>query len=79
MITIDGGTGTILRNGTDYKSGNILQVKQAVITDTPSSSSATFADISGLSVSITPASSSNKILVSCALHVSSQQNSFQGF
>ncbi|AAX44218.1 conserved hypothetical protein [Tiamatvirus PSSP7] len=59
--------------------GKILQVKQAVKTDTASSNTATFADLSGLSVSITPASSSNKILVSCALHVSSQQNSFQGF
>lgn len=59
--------------------GKILQVVQAVKTDTASSNTATFADLSGLSVSITPASSSNKILVSCALHVSSQQNSFQGF
>lgn len=79
MITIDGGTGTILRNGTDYKSGNILQVKQAVKTDTATSSSATFADISGLSVSITPASTSNKILVTCAIQTCGKADSFQGF
>ena len=59
--------------------GKILQVKQAVKTDTASSNTATFADLSGLSVSITPASSSNKILVSCNIHVSGRQDSFQAF
>ena len=43
--------------------GAILQVKQALKTDDFSSNSYAYADITGLSVSITPASSSNKILV----------------
>ena len=44
--------------------GKILQVIQTVKTDTTSYSSAiTFADISGMSVTITPSSSSNKILI----------------
>jgi hypothetical protein len=45
--------------------GSVLQVVQAVKTDTFSTTSAsgTFADITGLSVSITPSSSSNKILI----------------
>jgi hypothetical protein len=45
--------------------GSVLQVLQAVKTDTFSTTSAsgTFADITGLSVSITPSSSSNKILI----------------
>ena len=30
MITIDGGTGGILHNGTNYKSGSVLQVKQSI-------------------------------------------------
>ena len=59
--------------------GKILQVKQAVKTDTASSNSDSYADISGLSVSITPASSSNKILVSCNIHVSGHTDSFQAF
>jgi len=42
--------------------GKILQVKNAIKTDTASNSSTTPADISGLSISITPSSSSNKIL-----------------
>lgn len=40
-----------------------VQVKQTVKTDTFTMSSTTFADITGLSVSITPTSASNKILV----------------
>jgi len=43
--------------------GKVLQVKNAAATTKQSSSSTSFADVSGLSVSITPASSSNKILV----------------
>lgn len=43
--------------------GAVLQVVSATKTDTASSSSSTFADITGLSVSITPSSASNKILV----------------
>ena len=59
--------------------GKILQVKQAVKTDTASSSSATYADVSGLSVSITPASTSNKILVECRVCTSGKTDSFQAF
>ena len=44
--------------------GKVLQVVQTVKTDTFSTSSATFTDVTGLSVSITPSSASNKILVS---------------
>ena len=70
--------GTVLTT-TNPKAGNILQVVQAVKTDTSSTNSATFSDISGLSVSITPTSTSNKILVSCNLFVSGVENSFAGF
>ena len=59
--------------------GKILQVVQAVKTDTASSTSATFADISGLSVSITPASTSNKILVTCNIYAGGDDNSFTGY
>lgn len=43
--------------------GSVLQVKQAVKTDTFSTTSGTFVSVPNLSVSITPASSSNKLLV----------------
>jgi hypothetical protein len=43
--------------------GKVLQVIQSVKTDTFTSTSTSFTDITGLSVSITPTSTSNKILV----------------
>ena len=46
------------------RAGNIIQVKSVVKTDTFSLSGTTaFTDVTGLSVAITPASTSNKILV----------------
>ena len=44
-------------------SGSILQVKSTSKTDTFSTTSATFVDITGLSVDITPTSSSSKMLI----------------
>ena len=43
--------------------GLVLQVVQAVKTDTFSTTSTSYTDVTGLSVSITPTSSSSKILV----------------
>ena len=48
--------------------GKILQVKQAVKTDAFTSSAST-ADITGLSVNITPSSSSNKIYIIAAVNL----------
>ena len=42
--------------------GNVIQVVSATKTDTQSSTSQTFADVTGMSVSITPSSTSSKIL-----------------
>ena len=58
--------------------GKVLQVKQAVKTDTASTNSSSFVDVSGLSVSITPTSASNKILVSFNGYFSGISNSFAG-
>jgi hypothetical protein len=43
--------------------GSVLQVAQTVLTTTTSTTSGTFVDITGMSASITPTSSSSKILV----------------
>jgi hypothetical protein len=43
--------------------GKILQVQQILKTDAFSTSSTSFVDITGLSINITPSSSSNKVLV----------------
>ena len=47
--------------------GNILQVVQAVKTDATSTSTATYNAISGLQPSITPSSTSNKVLITIDL------------
>jgi len=43
--------------------GKVLQVKSTVKTDATSTTSSSYADITGMSVAITPTSSSNKILI----------------
>ena len=48
---------------TGLPAGSVLQVVSGTSTTRQSSSSTTYADVSGLSASITPSSSSNKILV----------------
>ena len=63
MTLPDTADGTILTT-TNPKSGNILQVVSTTKTDTFSSSTTnSFIDITGLSVTITPSATSSKILV----------------
>jgi hypothetical protein len=49
--------------------GKVLQVVSAIKTDTSSTTSSSYGDVSGLSVSITPSSASNKILIISALNI----------
>ena len=59
------------------RAGNILQVVQTVKTDTTSINTIdSWTDISGMSVSITPSSSSNKILVTAVANTSAYQGSY---
>ena len=54
--------------------GKILQVVQTVKLDTFSTTSTTNVDVTGLSVAITPASSSNKVLVTVSIGLSGNQS-----
>ena len=65
--------GTIATTAT---AGKILQVVQTVKTDTFSASHGSTVDITGLSVSITPSSSSNKVLVTYDTNVSMANGSY---
>jgi hypothetical protein len=56
-------TGSRTLPNTVVPAGSVLQVVSTTKTDTASTSSGTFNDITGLSVSITPTSTSSKILV----------------
>ena len=62
---------TISNAGTATGFGKVLQVVQAVKSDTFSSSAASWTDVTGLSVSITPASTSNKVLIIPSIQSSS--------
>ena len=62
-------------NLTGVSAGKVLQVKQTVKTDTFSTSSTSFVDVTGLNVSITPSSSSNKIFVIVDLQVGTDSDS----
>ena len=56
--------------------GKILQVVQTVKTDTFSANHQSLVDVTGLSVSITPSSSSNKVLVTYDLNISAANGSY---
>ena len=55
--------------------GKVLQVVQTNKTDTFTTTSTSFTDVTGLSVSITPSSSSNKILIIVDLQVGTDNDS----
>jgi hypothetical protein len=64
-LTLPTTSGTVLTNGTNtnFPAGSVVQVLQTVKTDTFSTTSTSFVDITSLSVSITPSSNTSKILV----------------
>ena len=77
------GTGTIaLQNqlsgmtNASMPTGSVLQVKQTMKTDTMTTTSTSWVDVTGLSVSITPSSTSNKILVTADLNMG-QESGFR--
>ena len=79
-VTINGTSGVVTAtsysgsggNLTGITTGKILQVQSVVKTGQFSSTSTSFTDITGLSVNITPTSSSNKILVLAQIAVSGE-------
>ena len=68
-----GSSGTVITTGSP-QSQSVIQVVQAVKTNTFSTTSATFGNVTDLTVSITPASASNRILITGVLQTSSNSN-----
>jgi hypothetical protein len=64
---------------TGLSTGKILQVVSTTKTDTFTTTSTSFTDITGMSVSITPSSTSNKILVFCYLTFGGSQDRTKAF
>ena len=71
LITLGANAITALPSGVG---GKVLQVVQVVKTDTFSTSTASYTDITGLSVSITPSSASNKVLILCQISSGGEDN-----
>ena len=61
-------------DGTSYIPGHIVQVKQTVKDDTFSTTSTSYTDITGMSVAITPSSTSSKVKVSVCVRVQCSQD-----
>jgi len=61
-ITLPASTGTMVTTGSP-QSGSVLQVVSVAKTDTFSTSSSSYVDVTGFSVSITPKFATSKILV----------------
>lgn len=61
-LTLPGTTGTLLSTA-NPQSGGVIQVVQTVKTDTFSTTSTSFIDVTGLTVTITPKFSTSKILI----------------
>ena len=77
-ITIPSGA-TITNSGTATGFGKVLQVVNTTKTDTFSTTSGSYTDVTGLSASITPSSTSNKIFVSLTIYVSDSTQTANAF
>jgi hypothetical protein len=79
MAIISSGT-TIIDNGSlaSGVGGKVLQIVQTEKTDVYSQTAASWTDITGLSVQITPTSASNKIYVQVVLNASKQNGGGNG-
>lgn len=83
VLTLPTTSGTVLTSASSVTrsqlpTGSVLQVLQAAKTDTFSMTGQTWTDITGLSVSITPTSSSSKILVFYNLATSYNTSGYSG-
>jgi hypothetical protein len=80
LVRIWNGTAWKTLAYSDYTSGSVLQVVSTTKTDTFTTTSATYVDVTGLSVSITPSSATSKVLILATLSIGSDSanNSHRG-
>ena len=81
-ITLNGNgtvTGLTALPDSAMSSGSIIQVVHVNSNTHQSSTSTSYVDLSGVTATITPASSTNKILITCTIAISKQEeNNFHG-
>ena len=70
VLTVDSSTATGLKWATAGGGGKVLQVVSTTKDDAFSTTSTSFTDVTGLSVSITPSSATSKILVMMTAQIS---------
>jgi hypothetical protein len=68
-LTANSNVITVPAGHTLYAPGHVLQVKSTTFSGMFSTTSTTFQDVTGLSVSITPSSASSKILVTGSINI----------
>jgi hypothetical protein len=71
-LTVNSNVVTVPSGHTLYAPGHVLQVVSAIKTDSFTTASTTFVDVTGLSLSITPISTSSKILIMSTIPASAQ-------
>jgi hypothetical protein len=79
VLTADSTAATGLKWATPASGGKVLQVVTATKTDTFTTSSTTFVDLTGLSCTITPASATSKILVFASVNFGIDQTQGQAW
>jgi len=78
-ITVPGNADGEMLTTTNPKTGNIIQVVSTTKTDHFSHNTSTSTEITGLNVTITPTSSSNKIFLNIAVNFGADENGYAGF
>ena len=85
QFTIAGAAGSIdsgmtfagtLGSGATFPAGHVLQVISTPKTDTTTTTATTYEDMTGMTVTITPSSTSSKILVLTNLNISTVSNDY---
>ena len=72
--SVGGELGSTLASKLDANAGQILQVFSTAKTDTFTTTSTSFVDITGLTVSITPSAANSKVLIHCVVNASQDVN-----
>ena len=79
VIDVASGSSLDLSAGAVLPAGSILQVVQTVKTDTFSSASTSYVDVTGLSATITPSATGSKILIGYQLQGNARSGTVGGF
>ena len=78
MITIDGGTGEILHNGTSINSGNVIQVQKVKVSSTSQITANSTYNDTGLTLNFTPKFSTSTTRITVNMRWGNDTSATQG-